>query len=232
MNPNTPREIETWNMAFDETDGVFNFITKETKIHDDNSLDRQYKYILIKPRTGNSMVNDVVGILDDKDLDTYTAPTDNIDECSKGEWRERREHDQKVNEALCKIKKRYKFPTNIERYSLPGFSARLEYNDYYVYAYFDDNCKNSDAPLNPTADVLLMTKGMRGNLILVAYKLDRENENTEVVPMSLRDIFWYAQHTYHCGTKDCVPERAHFENIQRLEVSNWLSSNNFRTLSL
>ena len=224
MNPNTPREIDTYKKAF-EPDELFHFITKITKIHDDSSLDQLYKYILIKPRNGNdSMVNDIVGIEDDKDLDIYSAPTDEIEGESD-------EHRIKVRQALSNIYKRYNWPTRLGRSNLPGFSARRGYNDFNIFAHLDDCCKNSDANPNPTADTLLMTKGLRGNVILIAFK-GFDVYGDPVVPMNLRDIFWYAQHIYECGAKNCVPERVHFDNIQRMEVSNWLRSKNFQTISI
>ena len=224
MNPNTPREIDTYKKAL-EPDELFHFITKITKIHDDISLDQLYKYILIKPRNGNNnMVNDIVGIEDDKDLDIYMAPTDEIEGESE-------EHGNKVRQALGNIYERYNFPTTLGRSNIPGFSSRLGYNDYNIVAHFDDCCKNSDANPNPTADTLLMTKGLRGNVILVAFN-GSAVYGSLVVPMTLRDIFWYAQHTYECGAKNCVPERAHFENIERMEVAQWMSSKNFQTISI
>jgi hypothetical protein len=182
-------------------------------------------FISIKPRNGNdSMFNDIVGIKDDKDLDIYTAPTDEIEGESD-------EHRNKVQQALSNVYERYNFPTVLGRSSLPGFPPRFGYNDYKVFAHFDDCCRNSDANPNPTADTLLMTKGLRGNVILIAFK-GFDVYGNPVVPMNLRDIFWYAQHTYECGAKNCVPERAHFDNIQRMEVSNWLKSKKIQTISL
>jgi len=225
MNPNTPREIDTYKKAF-EPDQLFHFITKITKIHDDSSLDKLYKYILIKPRNGNdNMVNDIVGIEDDKDLDIYTTPTDEIEGDNEA-------YHNKVSQALGNIYERYNFQSlSLGRSAIPGFSARLGYNDYNIFAHFDDSCKNSDANPNPTADTLLMTKGFRGNVILIAFKGSDVYGNV-VVPMNIRDIFWYAQHTYECGAKNCVPERAHFDNIERMEVSNWLRSKNFQTFCI
>jgi hypothetical protein len=157
------------------------------------------------------MIDDVVGIKDDEDLDIYTSCKD----------------DDANDDALCNIRKRYKFPTTMDRVNLPGYSASNEYNEYNIFAYCDDNCRNSDAPLNPTADILLMTsktsQKLRGNVLLIAYK---GVHNAEVVPMSLRDIYWLIQHIYECGSKGCVPERVHFYNLQRSELANWLASKN------
>jgi len=208
-----------------EPDGIFHYITKISKIHDDNSLDHLYKYILIKPRGNNGlMIEDVVGINEDSDLDTYTTPIDK----KEGESDE---YEIKLNKAVANICKRYSFPTILGRSNLPGFAARLQYNDYNIFAYFDDNCKNSDAAPNPSADVLLMTKNMRGNVILIAYK-GHGVYGSEVIPISLRDVYWLMQHIYDCGAKGCIPERAHFDNIERREVANWLSSKNVKTYNL
>ena len=187
------------------------------------NLDRLYKYILLAP-TRDPDCN-VQGIDDDDKLDTYfttSANDDNDDD----------DYHNKLIEAKDYIQQKYNWSTTIERVSVPGFGA-IEYNGYVLTCYMDDNCKNSAEPINPVGDFYFHTqpngKKLRGNLILVAYT---DIYMTEIVPISRRDVIWYADHLYKCGAIGCVSERTHFCNMQRSEVSSFLSQSNFINLNL
>ena len=226
MNPNTPREIDTWNNAFNEPDGLFPFILQFV---DNESLDKLYNYILIKPKDGN-IVNDIVGIEDDKDLLTFTTcPDEAIDDSTDTYSPSKLEEYLQAKHSICKT---YEFPTEIQKVDVPGFSGD-EYNEYNLCVYIDDNCRNSECSINPSGDILLMNqerKGLRGNIILFACK--GHFNNPEIVPICRRDVYVLLQHIHACSAKKCVPERIHFANILKSELANWLQSSNFHIVNM